>query len=356
MPDQDEQFTVVFALNQFFGGLGGEEQADLSPQWYPGARGPAIPWQKLAGEPFTVAGTLVFGDNHAAAHPAEDVDQMLNLLKENLPSGAPDLLIAGPAFLAGRYGMTCGALCQAAHEHLGLPVLTAMSPDNPGVPLYRRSIPIIETADNVIGMTDALSALARAARHLQAGNALDPSRDGLLPRGVRENTFSEESGARRALEMLLRKMAGEPIHTEYEMPRFDRVPPAAPLADAGRATIALVTSGGIVPRGNPDRIESASASRFGEYALDGLDRLDTETHQTVHGGYDPTYANADPNRVLPLDQARVLEREGRIGRLHHSYFATVGNATSVERARGFGEEIAGRLKEAGVQAVILTST
>ena len=122
------------------------------------------------------------------------------------------------------------------------------------------------------------------------------------------------------------------------------------------ATIALVTSGGIVPKGNPDHIESASASRFGEYDIGGLETLTAETHQTAHGGYDPTYANADPNRVLPLDAARDLEREGRIGRLHERYYATVGNATSVDNARRFGREIARRLVDHGVDAVVLTST
>ena len=122
------------------------------------------------------------------------------------------------------------------------------------------------------------------------------------------------------------------------------------------ATVAVVTSGGIVPRGNPDHIEAASASRYGEYSIEGLDRLTPESHQSVHGGYDPTYANADPNRVMPLDVLRELEREGRIGRLHDRYFATVGNATPVERAVRFGEEIAAMLVNVGVHAVICTST
>ena len=156
--------------------------------------------------------------------------------------------------------------------------------------------------------------------------------------------------------MLLKKLACEPFQSEYSMPVFDRVPPAPALKDVTRATIALVTSGGIVPHGNPDRIPSASAGKYGEYSLEGIDRLSPQTHQTVHGGYDPTYANADPHRVLPLDVMRDLEREGRFGRLHNKYYATVGNATSVENAQRFGTEIAAQLIQDGVQAVILTST
>jgi glycine reductase len=53
---------------------------------------------------------------------------------------------------------------------------------------------------------------------------------------------------------------------------------------------------------------------------------------------------------------RELEKKGRIGSLHDTYFATVGNATSVSRAVRFGEEIAAMLVNVGVQAVVLTST
>ena len=108
--------------------------------------------------------------------------------------------------------------------------------------------------------------------------------------------------------------------------------------------------------GNPDRIEAASASKFAEYSIAEVDDLTPDAYQTCHGGYDPTYANADPDRVLPVDAMRTLEKEGVIGRLHDFYYVTVGNATSVANAQKFGKEIAERLKEAGVGGVVLTST
>lgn len=43
------------------------------------------------------------------------------------------------------------------------------------------------------------------------------------------------------------------------MPVFDKVEPAKPIEDLSKAVIAVVTTGGIVPLGNPDRIQSASA-------------------------------------------------------------------------------------------------
>ena len=108
--------------------------------------------------------------------------------------------------------------------------------------------------------------------------------------------------------------------------------------------------------GNPDRIEAASASRFGSYSIAGVSSLSRATHQTVHGGYDPTFANEDPNRVLPLDAVRELEAEGVFGSLHDFYYATVGNGTSVASAEQYGGEIAKILVADGVEAVILTST
>ena len=60
--------------------------------------------------------------------------------------------------------------------------------------------------------------------------------------------------------------------------------------------------------------------------------------------------------MLPVDALREFEKEGRIGRLQHLYYATVGNGTSVGNARKWGAEIGEKLREANVQAVILTST
>jgi betaine reductase len=345
---------IIHYLNQFFGGLGGEEQADAPLALVDGARGPGLALSRLAPE-IEITATLIGGDNYVAEHLDGAVDEAVALIADRHATTPIDLFLAGPAFNAGRYGMACAAICQAVEARLGIPALTALYPESAAVDVYRSEVTILEAAADVMGMPDALEALARAVPRLLAGARLGPE-DGVLPRGIRENYFAEHTGAERAVAMLAAKLQGRPLATEYVMPSFDRVAPAPPITSASESTIALITSGGIVPRGNPDRIESASASRYGAYSIAGLDALSPESHQSVHGGYDPTYANADPNRVLPLDQARALEQEGRIGRLYDTYYATVGNATSVAQARRFGTEIAPLLVNEGVQAVILTST
>lgn len=156
--------------------------------------------------------------------------------------------------------------------------------------------------------------------------------------------------------MLIKKLKGEEFVTEYPMPAFDRVFPNPAVKDITKAKIGLVTSGGIVPKGNPDKIESSSASKYGRYDISGFDVLTSETHETAHGGYDPVYANADPNRVLPVDVLRDLEKEGKIGSLHNIYYATVGNGTAVASAKKYAEAFAKELVADGVDAVITTST
>ena len=65
------------------------------------------------------------------------------------------MVVAGPAFNAGRYGMACGAICQAL-EPLGIPAVTAMYKENPGLDQYRKTVLIVESSDTVSGMEDAV--------------------------------------------------------------------------------------------------------------------------------------------------------------------------------------------------------
>ena len=207
------------------------------------------------------------------------------------------------------------------------------------------------------GMGKAVPAMAAVMLKLLKGEEIaDPEAAGVFPKGIRKNMFYEQPGAERAVQMLIKKLSGEAFRTEYPMPVFDRVEPRPAIADISKATIAIVTSGGIVPFGNPDHIAASSAQNYGAYDLDGVTDLRKGEYMTAHGGYDQTYANADPDRVLPIDVLRDLEKEGKIGKLYHMFYSTVGNGTSVANARKFGTEIGSQLKAAHVDGVILTST
>lgn len=345
-------YRVVHYINQFFAGIGGEELASHAPESREGIVGPGQALAAALGDEARIVGTIICGDSYFA----ENMDQARTQILKMISDFQPDAVVAGPAFNAGRYGTACGAVCDAVASELGIPVVTGMYPENPGVDLYRKSILIIPTADSARGLRKAVPGMASLLLKLLKGAEIGtPEEEGYLPRGIRKNLFVEEIGARRAVKMLVKKLGGQTFTTEYPMPAFDRVAPAAPLLNLREATIALVTSGGIVPNGNPDHIEASSASKFGEYDIAGVRDL-KGGYVTAHGGYDATYANEDANRVLPVDVLREMEAEGLFKKLHDKFYATVGNGTAVASAKAFGKEIAGRFKQAGVDAVILTST
>jgi len=344
---------VVHYINQFYGGIGGEEKADVKPEIREGVVGPGMALKAALGNETDIVATVICGDSYFNENMEEASAAILEMVKKY----NPDLFIAGPAFNAGRYGVACGSICKAVKEKLNIPVITGMYVENPGVDMFKKDLYIVETANAATGMRQAIPAIAKLALKLAKNESIGaPAEEGYIPRGVRKNVFKSERGSKRAVDMLIAKLKGEKFETEYPMPDFDRVAPNPPILDIKKAKIALVTSGGIVPKGNPDRIESSSASKYGKYDLTGVNDLTAETYETAHGGYDPTYANIDADRVLPVDVLRDLEKEGVIGELHRYYYATVGNGTSVANAKKFAATFAQELVKDGVQAVILTST
>ena len=344
---------VVHYINQFYAGIGGEDKAGIPVSLQEGAVGPGLAFKNQFGDQAEIVATVVCGDSYFNENMDAAAAQILDWIK----SLNADLLIAGPAFNAGRYGVACGTVCAAATEKLGIASITGMYAENPGVEMFRDKTYIVPTKNNAAGMREAVKKMAPLAIKLARREKIGAScEEGYLPRGERINFFENERGSKRAVEMLMKKLAGQPFETEYPMPSFDRVVPSPALENLSAAAVALVTSGGIVPKGNPDHIEASNASRFGEYSISGLDTLRTDAWETAHGGYDPVYANEDPNRILPVDVLRKLEKEGVIGKLHNLFYSTVGNGTAVASARNYAKEIVRRLLDAGVNAVILTST
>lgn len=346
-------YKVIHYINQFFANIGGEEKADVPPSLTEGPVGPGLGFKRAFKEDATIVATVVCGDSYFNEHTEQATKQVLDLIKDY----DADLFIAGPAFNAGRYGTACGAISKAVQDVLKIPVLTGMYVENPGVDLFRKDIYIVETANAATGMRKALPTMAALALKLLNNEVVDdPKKDGYISRGIRKNFFADKIGAERAVDMLVKKLKNEPFETEYPMPEFDRVEPGDALKQLSKAKIALVTSGGIVPKDNPDRIESSSASKYGSYNIEFVHSLTGDNYETAHGGYDPVYANENPNRVVPLDVLRDLEKDGIIGSIHPYFYSTVGNGTAVKSSKAFSLEIAEKLRQDGVDAVILTST
>ena len=346
------QRRVLHYLNQFFAGVGGEAQASVGPWFEHGPVGPGRVLEECLGGEGVVVGTLVCGDDAFHLDPERRLAELIELAA----SCPADVLIAGPAFDAGRYGVACGALCEAVTGRLGLPAVTAMFPENPAVTLYARGTYILPTTASGVGMRDALARLAAFALKLAHGTPIGPAEsEGYLPRGRRVNVFDPRPAAERVVDLLMTKLRGDPWRSEIPLPAPPEVRPAPPVRDLRTARVALVTEGGIVPRGNPDRIESRRATAWRKYPLPPRG-LSADLYECIHSGFDTRWVHEDPNRVLPVNAVSDLEGEGRIGALSDHYYVTVGVGTAVQQARRFGEEIAAELCRDGVDAAIMTAT
>jgi betaine reductase len=340
---------AVHYLNQFFAGLGGEDKAKTQPTRFDGPVGPG---RGLAAalEGIEIVATVACGDDYFAEGEEAATAELLALIR----AASPGLVLAGPAFGSGRYGYACARVARAAAE-AGIPAVAAMHEENPGVSAAGGKVLVVPTAVNVAGMRDALPRLAALAGKVVSGEELGPpEEEGYLPRGLRRNVHHGKPGAERAVELLLAKLAGE-TRTEAQG-AADPVPPPAPVADLSSALLALVTEAGCVPQGNPDRLPSIRAGAWLRYSLAGETRLEPGRYECVHGGFDVALANDDPNRLVPLDTVSALVEEGRIGRLHDRFYTTTGNGTPVATATEFGRAIAAELRDAGVQAVLLSGT
>jgi glycine reductase len=341
---------VLFYLNQFFGGIGGEDKADFEPEFRAELVGPAEAIAKNFGDDLEAVGVIICGDNFFG----QKEDEARAFIAQVIDEQQPDIFVAGPAFNAGRYGFACAGACQVANE-AGVTCVSGMYEENPGLEHCQSFAWVAQTANAAAQMRKALPLMANLVKKLAAGEEVTPDDDKYFAQGRRECILVEERGSVRAVNMLLARLNDEEFTTELPMPSFDVVEPAAPILDLSKATIALATSGGIVPNGNPDRLQSASAQQWNKYDISGYDQLKGDFY-TVHGGFDPVYCNETADRVLPLDALRELEKEGKIGKVFDFFYATTGTGTAVANARKFGEEIGKELKEAGVDGVLLTST
>jgi betaine reductase len=338
---------IVHYVNQFFAGKGGEDSASEPPSSHPGPVGPGRKLAQLLGDDFEIVTTVWCGDDHAGG--PEVIDEILGLVR----AARPDLVVTGPAFTSGRYGLACARVAAAAQRD-GMTVVACMHPDNPGLD-EAGAAPVVASGEVARKMGPTLEALAAAVRKVAAGEALLPE-DGRVGKIPRRNELADRRSADRAVDLLLARLGGDREATEVPLPKFDQVTPAAPVQDVSEAVVALVTEGALVPDANPDKLESARATKWLRYSLDGKSKLRTGEFRSVHGGFSTVWANEDPNRILPLDVARQMEKDGKIGKLHGEYLVTAGNGTSVANARRFGVEWAADLRKQGVQAALLTAT
>jgi len=249
-----------------------------------------------------------------------------------------------------------GEVCKAA-QALGLKAVTGMHPENPGTLSYPSELLIVPTAATSVDMPTALAAMVRLALKLSRGEELGPAQvEGYLPRGLRRVYDRQRPGYLRALDMLQAKLQGEAFVTEVPIHAPERVTPAAPIADLSRATIALVTTGGLVRKGNPDKQVASNATRYYRHTVAELRSLSGNDWEAYHSGYFNHIVNVNPNYILPLNFLRDLEDEGAIGGVYQWIYALPGVSTPVAISKRLGKSIAEDLQAGGINGCLLVAT
>lgn len=345
---------VIMYINQFFGQIGGEDKADYEPEIREGVVGPATALN-MSIENGEITHTIICGDNFMGTRREEALERILSFLEGK----EFDLFVAGPAFQAGRYGVACGEICKAVQEKFHVPAVTSMHEENPGVEMFKKEMYILRGSHSSAKMRKDLKAMASLANKILNGEELNgAAEEGYYGRGIRHQVFPEEiaPAADRVVDMLLKKLKGEEYTTELPMPKRDLVDIAPAIKNLSEAVIAVVNTGGIVPVDNPDRIQSASATRWGRYDVSDEERLESSVYKTIHAGFDPAAADADPNVIVPLDVLRQYEKEHKFGRLHNYFYSTVGTGTTQAEAERMANEMVPYLKKDHVDGIIMVST
>jgi glycine/betaine/sarcosine/D-proline reductase family selenoprotein B len=268
---------AIMYINQFFGQIGGEDKADFAPVIEEGLVGPAMQLDKVL-EDAEVTHTIICGDNFIGSNQEEAVEKILSFLEGK----EFDIFFAGPAFQAGRYGSACGHVCKAVKEKFGVPVLTSMHIENPGVEMFKKDMYVFKGGHSAAKMKADIKAMAKLGNKLLKGEkSLGAEAEGYYERGIRHQVWRDDKvcAADRVVEMLVKKLTGQEFVTELPIPKMDRVDIAPPIKDLSTAKIAVLNTGGIVPVDNPDRIQSASATRWGRYDITGSNDLEGEASQ-----------------------------------------------------------------------------
>jgi glycine/betaine/sarcosine/D-proline reductase family selenoprotein B len=345
---------VLLYINQFFGGIGGEEKADFEPKLVNGTLGPGIIIQKMLKDA-EITHTIICGDNFMNTHKEE----ALSRIRKFIETFSFDLFLAGPAFQSGRYGMSCGEICKFISENYNIPAITSMNQENPGVEAYHEcpQVYIMKGHKRATNLHDDVVQMASLAnKFISNSEILWASAEGYFEHGVRKEVFVDKTSCDRAVDMLLAKLSGDSYETEYKIEIHDTVPPAKAIADIKNSTIAIITSGGLVPIGNPDHMPSGTSSIWKRYPIDNLDAFRSGEFYSVHGGFSTNNVNKDPEVLLPLSTIKELNAEGAFGHLHPFYYVTTGNLTTLKESQRMGKEIANTLKEEKVDGAIFVST
>lgn len=139
----------------------------------------------------------------------------------------------------------------------------------------------------------------------------------------------------------------------YPWRTIDPVPRATLKRPLREARVALVTTGGLVPEGQPDFDESVKGGDFSYRVIPGDVDVRTlgESHRSE--SFDHRGVEQDRNLAFPIDRLRELVREGEVGEVAPRHLSYMGSITAPGRLTKFtAPEGVAKLVEDGVDVAL----
>ena len=93
-----ETLRILHYINQFYGGIGGEDKASVGLSTKDGPVGPGMLMKAVLAGRGEIVKTVICGDNYISEHQAEVIPQILDIIRKV----KPDVGLPGPGFNAGR--------------------------------------------------------------------------------------------------------------------------------------------------------------------------------------------------------------------------------------------------------------
>ena len=177
-----------------------------------------------------------------------------------------------------------------------------------------------------------------------------PAEDGYFPRGIMKNEYTPQTAAARGVEMLLAKIQGRAFETEVELPKFQNItPPPAMRKELGACEIALISDGGLVPKGNPHGIRGRGNLVWAVYELESFlpENYSPANYEIAHTGYYPARVLENPNRLIPVDILRDLEKGKSHREITPPLHSTSGNGVMQKRCEEMGKKSYRSMKKKG---------
>lgn len=117
----------------------------------------------------------------------------------------------------------------------------------------------------------------------------------------------------------------------YRWRRIEPVPLARLAKPLASCRVALVTTAGLVPDGQPPFDRSVRGGDFSFRVIDGGVEVASLVDFHRSGSFDHAGVAADRNLAFPLDRLRELAAEGRVGSVAPRHLSFMGSITAPGR-------------------------